>query len=106
MFHWLDGWRRTMAIILMAAFVSFSFTTGTTVAGTEEDVARAEKLISGIKMHIEADKKAFDREIEALSQTRDGRTRIRECATMLEEARKELEELGSIIRPVPKEVNR
>ena len=97
MLHWLDRRRLTMAVIVMAALVGFSFTTGTTVAGTEEDVAKAENFINQIKMHMEADKRAFGRAIEALSQTTDGRKRLLECATMQEEARKALEELGSIV---------
>ena len=76
MFHELYNWRLMMGIIFMATFASFCSTTGTTIAGTEEDVAKAENLIGEIKMHIEADKRGYNRAIEALAQTQEGRKRI------------------------------
>ena len=99
MFHELYNRRLMMGIIFIATFASFCFTTGTTIAGTEEDVAKAENLIGETKMHIKAEKRAHNRAIEALAQTQEGRKRLNRCAEMLEELR------ATVPSTLKKEVN-
>ncbi|MYI68378.1 MAG: hypothetical protein F4103_06400, partial [Boseongicola sp. SB0673_bin_14] len=49
------------------------------LADEAQDIALAESLISEIKRHIKADKRAFERATDALSKTEEGKSRMATC---------------------------
>ena len=49
------------------------------LADEQDDIAVAESLISEIKMKLEADKRAYDRAINALAATEEGKRRMATC---------------------------
>ncbi len=61
------------------AFVVLAMAVTPSLADEQDDIALAEELIGQIAIHLKADSRAYDRAVNALSKTAEGKKWLKKC---------------------------